>query len=59
MRKPAVPRRHRDGFMIELADVRRCDCTWPRRDPGNRPRCGRCFGCDVATSLEIGTARVH
>lgn len=51
MKPPAVPRRHRAGFMVELGAMREVDCSWPRRH-ANRPRCGRCFGCNQVAMLD-------
>lgn len=52
MRRPVVPRALRAGFLLQLADVRLSDCTWPRSGSA-RPRCGRCFACDMDTAEEM------
>jgi hypothetical protein len=39
--------------MGELREHRRTlDCTWPRRGE-DRPRCGRCFSCGMATDVAM------
>lgn len=47
MRPPAVPRARRAWLCERLAEVRASDCGALRSSP--RPRCGRCFACDMAT----------
>lgn len=51
MRKPAVPRAMREAFASDLGRIRESDCQWPRL--GGRPRCRRCFACDMATAEEM------
>jgi hypothetical protein len=58
MRKPAVPRAMRAGFLRDLREARDCDCRWPRPH-GSRPRCGRCFACHLDARAEVGSAIVH
>lgn len=53
MRFPLVPRGDRAGFIVDLRRWRAVDCTWPRRG-SDRPRCGRCIGCDTDSVIERG-----
>lgn len=53
MKSPAVPRGERDAVMGEVRQHRRTvDCTWPRRGE-DRPRCGKCFACGMATEVAM------
>lgn len=56
MRRPVVPRALRSSFLADLGQMRSTDCTWPRRHAA-RPRCGRCFACQMITVEEMGAAR--
>lgn len=56
MKPPAVPRIERDAVMGQVREHRRkVDCSWPRRDEA-RPRCGKCFSCELVTTVEMTAA---
>lgn len=46
MKKPVVARRMRAFLLTDLREQRRADCQFPR-SAGDRPRCGRCFRCEM------------
>lgn len=58
MKRPLVPRSGRVGFADDLRFFRAADCSWPRRH-GDRPRCGRCIGCDTDATVFRSGARLH